>query len=123
MGSGDHGAGVLAALASGIDAHSKIGAIAYLPFVRAQLAKGLIDAGHGDEAASLLAQALAQSEATGERFYAAELMRFHAEAQALQNDAAGAERSLHEAIELARRQQARLFELRSADALRRLMNA
>ena len=44
-------------------------------------------------------------------------------AQALQNDAAGAERSLHEAIELARRQQARLFELRSADALRRLANA
>jgi tetratricopeptide (TPR) repeat protein len=123
VGTGDHGAGVLAALASGIDAHSEIGAIAYLPFVRAQLAKGLIDAGRGDEAAGVLAQALTQSEATGERFYAAEIMRFQAEAQALQHDVAGAKRSLRQAIELARRQQARLFELRSADALRRLPNA
>jgi len=50
-------------------------------------------------------------------------MRFQAEALVLRNDLAGAERSLREAIELARRQQARSFELRSMDALRRFANA
>ncbi|HKU84930.1 MAG TPA: hypothetical protein VJV77_01185, partial [Casimicrobiaceae bacterium] len=123
VGNGDHGADVLAALARGIDGHTEIGAVAYQPFVRAQLAKGLIDAGRGDEAKGVLAQALAQSEATGERFYAAEIMRLQAEARALRGDVAGAARSLREAVELACRQQARLFELRSTDALHRLVNA
>jgi len=123
VGSGDHGPDVLAGLTRGIDGHTEIGAVTYQPFVRAQHAKGLIDAGHGEEAVGVLAQALAQSEATGERFYAAEIMRFQAEALVLRNDLAGAERSLRKAIELARRQQARSFELRSMDALRRFANA
>jgi len=123
VGIGDHGPDVLAGLTRGIDGHTEIGAVTYQPFVRAQHAKGLIDAGHGEEAVGVLAQALAQSEATGERFYAAEIMRFQAEALVLRNDLAGAERSLRKAIELARRQQARSFELRSMDALRRFANA
>jgi len=123
VGSGDRGADVLAGLRRGIDGHTEIGAVAYQPFVRAQLGKGLIEAGRGDDAVGALAQALKQSEATRERFYAAEIMRFQAEALTRANDVAGAERALGESIELARRQQARLFELRSADALHRLVNA
>jgi hypothetical protein len=123
VGSGDHGPDVLASLTRGIEGHTEIGAVAYQPFVRAQLGKGLIQFGRGDEAVGVLAQALAQSEATGERFYAPEIMRFQAEALALRNDVAGAERLLREAIDIARRQRARLFELRSTDALRGLVNA
>jgi class 3 adenylate cyclase/tetratricopeptide (TPR) repeat protein len=121
VGSGDHGADVLAGLTRGIDGHTEIGAVAYQPFVRAQLGKGLIEAGRVDEAVGVLGQALKQSDATGERFYAAEIMRFQAEALARANHVTGAERSLREAIELARRQQARLFELRSAVALCQLV--
>jgi adenylate cyclase len=57
------------------------------------------------------------SEATGERFYAAELWRLKGVVRGAQHSVAEAERCFREAIAIARHQQARLFELRSAISL------
>jgi tetratricopeptide (TPR) repeat protein len=98
-------------------------ASAYQPFVLTLSAEGLLAAGRHAEALDALDRAIAISEAQGERFYAAELRRVKGEALAKSGDVAGAQRCLHEAVEIARRQQARLFELRSAQVARGLVAA
>ena len=86
-------------------------------------ADGLLAAGRHAEALDALNRAIAISEAQDERFYAAELRRVNGEALAKGGDVAGAQRCLHEAVEIARRQHARLFELRSAQVARGLVAA
>jgi class 3 adenylate cyclase/tetratricopeptide (TPR) repeat protein len=113
----------LAELDRGIRGHTEIGAVAYRAFAMAFLAKGLTAAGRLDESLDTLSRALALVESTGERFYAVELMRLRGEVLARSGSAARAEDSLREAIDLARRQEARLFELRSAMSLCRLLEA
>jgi len=56
-------------------------------------------------------------EQTGERFYLGELLRLKGEIAGRKGDAAAAECRLREAIELSRRQGAKLFELRSLVSL------
>jgi predicted ATPase len=111
----------LADLRSGMDAHAGMEAATYQPFALALLANGLIAAGRPDAALETLGQALTISETTGERFYAAELLRLKGEVLASTGSLAAAERALREAIEVSRRQEARLFELRSATSLCRLL--
>ena len=77
--------------------------------------------GRFDEALGALARAFAVCERTGERFYLAELWRLQGEALAKQGRLPEAEESLHTAIGIARQQEARLFELRSAVSLCRLL--
>src|SRR4029079_7347341 len=76
----------LAELSRGMDAHAEMQATAYQPFAMALWAEGLIAAGRHEEALATLHQALAISEATGERFYAAELWRLKSEALAKGGD-------------------------------------
>jgi predicted ATPase len=57
---------------------------------------------------------------SGERWYEAELLRAEAELLQASGDLAAAEDRLRRAIEVARDQEARLWELRSAMALARL---
>jgi class 3 adenylate cyclase/tetratricopeptide (TPR) repeat protein len=118
-GKGEEG---LQEIVSGMKAHSGIEATAYQPFGISLLVKGLLAANKLDEALGALARALAISEATGERFYVAELWRLKGEILARQGRLAEAEDSLRSAIEIARQQGAKLFELRSAMSLCRLMN-
>ena len=101
----------------GIQAHSGIEAVAYMPFGLSILAQGLTAAGRLDEAGDALEQALALIEQTGERFYLGELLRLKGEIVGRTGDAAAAEYWLREAIELSRRQGAKLFELRSLVSL------
>ncbi len=82
-----------------------------------------------------LAEALACSERTGERIYAAELYRFKGELLSQQARAGGSASSLppdtcgriadcfQHALSIARRQQAKLFELRAAVSLTRFWQA
>ncbi len=112
----------LAELREGMRAHTGMEAATYQPFALALLANGLIVAGRPDETLDTLERALAISEATGERFYAAELLRLKGEVLASAGRLAAAEDCLREAIEMARRQEARLFELRSATSLCRLLD-
>lgn len=112
----------LAEIAAGMRAHSGMEAVTYQPFGISLLVEGLIAAGRLDEALEALAQALAISERTGERFYLAELRRLKGEILAGQGSRSEAEHSLREAIGLSRQQGAKLFELRSAASLCRLVD-
>lgn len=107
---------------SGMKAYSGIEAVAYQPFGLSILAKGLIAGGGFDEALEVLGQALAMIEKTGERFYLGELLRLKGEAFGRKGNPSEAEYWLREAIELSRQQEAKLFELRSAVSLCRLLD-
>jgi hypothetical protein len=63
------------------------------------------------------------SEATGELFYGAELWRLKGEVLARNGSLAEAEHCLREGIDMARRQGARLFELRNAASLCRVLES
>lgn len=109
-------------ITSGMKAHRGIEATTYQPFGISLFVKGLVAAGRLDEALGALAQALAISERTGERFYLAELWRLKGEVLARKGNPQQAEYWFLEAIELSRRQEAKLFELRSAASLCRLLD-
>jgi adenylate cyclase len=112
----------LAELVEGSTAHAGLDAVAYQPFANGLLATGLAAAHRLDDALAALAQGLKVSEATGERFYAAELWRLKGDVLVRQQRNADAERCFREAMAIAREQQARLFELRSACCLCRLLD-
>jgi predicted ATPase len=91
------------------------------------LAEAQAKAGHPEEGLTTLAEALAVVEETGERHWEAELYRLKGELLLMQGDDAKAEASLHKAescfqhaIEVARRQQAKSWELRATVSLARL---
>jgi predicted ATPase len=84
------------------------------------LAEAQAKAGHPEEGLTTLAEALALVEQTDERHWEAELYRLRGELLLVQGDQAGAEASLHNAIEVARRQSARSWELRATTSLARL---
>ncbi|NIO72147.1 MAG: hypothetical protein GTN71_24760, partial [Anaerolineae bacterium] len=84
------------------------------------LAEAQAKAGHPEEGLTTLAEALAQVETTDERYCEAELHRLKGELLLMQGDKAEAEASFHQAescfqhaIEVARRQQAKSWELRA----------
>ena len=79
-------------------------------------------AGQAEEGLRLLAEALAHVDTTGERFYAAEVYRLKGELLLRQAtpDEAQAETCWHQALDIARHQQAKSWELRAALSLSRL---
>jgi predicted ATPase len=92
------------------------------PVYLAWLAEALGHGGQVDEGLRLLAEALAVVDTTGECWWEAELHRLMGELllrQALA-DVRQAEACLHQALVVARRQQARSWELRAATSLARL---
>jgi class 3 adenylate cyclase/tetratricopeptide (TPR) repeat protein len=106
---------------AGMTAHSQMAAGAYQPFGISLLVEGLIIDGRLDEALAALTQALAIGEKSGERFYVAELLRLNAQILAAQGKLADAESWLRRSLEVSRRQQAKLFGLRSATDLCQLL--
>ena len=70
----------------------------------------------------MLAEALTLADTTGERWYEAELYRLKGELllQQYSDNQAEAETCFHQAIDIARNQQAKSFELRAATSLARL---
>jgi tetratricopeptide (TPR) repeat protein len=120
LGSVDEG---FAEIEAGINAHSGIDAISYRTFSIAVLVHGLVTAGRIDEALEAVEEGLAMSEQRDERFYLAELLRLKGETLAMKGRAREAERWLREAVAVAGRQEAKLFELRSTVSLCRLLPA
>jgi predicted ATPase len=88
-----------------------------LLLTEAHAAAGQVEAGLG-----VLAEALELVEHTGERYQEAEIHRLEGELllQRSISDAAQAERAFQQALAVARRQQARSWELRAATSLARL---
>jgi len=79
--------------------------------------------GRVDEALETVEEGLAISEQREERFYLGELLRLKGDALTMKGQELEAERLLREAITVARQQEAKLFELRSAVSLCRLLRA
>jgi class 3 adenylate cyclase/predicted ATPase len=92
------------------------------PMVYALLVEAYGAAGQVEEGLGIVAKALALVEKTGFRFYEAELLRLQGELLLKQAapDVSHAETCFHRALDLARRQQAKSLELRTAISLCRL---
>jgi predicted ATPase len=87
----------------------------------AHLAEACAMAGQPEKAMDSLAQGLAHVEERGERYWEAELHRLKGELLLSQGEShSGAETSFEKAIEVARRQQAKSWELRATMSLARL---
>jgi len=87
-----------------------------------QLAEGLRKVGRHDDALRALGRALARAEQQGEHYYDAELHRLRAEIllDTDGNAVEGAETLFGQSLGIARRQEAKSFELRTATSLARL---
>jgi len=90
------------------------------PHWLALLAEALLHVGLPDEGLAAVREGLAEVRHTGRSFSESELHRLKGELLLLRLERDEAERCLHEAIEVARRQSARSFELRAAMSLARL---
>ncbi len=93
-----------------------------LPYYRALLAAAFGRTGHATEGLRALDEAFNDVRHTGERWIEAELHRLKGELllEKSPNNCAEAETCFHEALDIARRQQARSWELRAATSLARL---
>jgi predicted ATPase len=105
---------------SGLAAWEQGGQGAFLQQGRFVLAETCSVAGRRDEAMELLEAALAHGHQTGERWCEARVHHLHAQLFLASEQWAQAEECLLTALDIARRQNARSFELRSATSLARL---
>jgi predicted ATPase len=110
----------IAQLRQGLAAWEATGTRYRRPTFLAWLAEAYGKVGQVEEGMSVLDEALAQVEKTDERCYEAELRRLKGELLLMQGDRTEAEASLQHAIEVARRQSARSWELRATTGLARL---
>jgi DNA-binding SARP family transcriptional activator/predicted ATPase len=111
---------MLGQVQEGMAALHSVGVRCYLSAILCSLAEAQAKAGHPEEGLTTLAEALALVEQTDERHWEAELYRLRAELLLMQGDDAEAEASFHKAVEVARRQQAKSWELRATVSLCRL---
>jgi len=94
-----------------------------MPFLLAVHAETRQKTGHpGEDSLDLLSEAASRTSMTGERCYEAELHRLRGECvlSLASSDQAVAEASFQQAIEVARHQKAKMWELRGAASLARL---
>jgi predicted ATPase len=119
-----HGAEGMAQIRQGITTWHATGAEVARPYALALLAEACGNASQAEEGLELLAEALAVAHQHEERYYEAELHRLRGElllVQALPEPRAlEAEVCFWQAIDLARRQQAKSWELRAVMSLSRL---
>jgi len=109
-------------LRRGIEGFQASGAAWILPFYLAQLARAYAKAGRPEDGLGRLSEALALTEKSGVRWFEAELHRCRAELlrTTYSGVEAEAEADFRHAIAIARQQEAKLWELRSAISLARL---
>jgi predicted ATPase len=92
----------------------------FLAYMLGLLADVHFKAGHDAQALKVVQDGLAAAEATGERFYSAELLRLRGELLARTSEnRKEAEASFHAAVEVALQQGARALEHRARASLRR----
>jgi class 3 adenylate cyclase/predicted ATPase len=92
----------------------------FSPLFYGVLASALAQQGKLDEAAEHVAKALALTQHTNERWSESELHRIAGSVQLLENNEAGAETCFDTGLSIARTQQAKSYELRTASSLARL---
>jgi class 3 adenylate cyclase/predicted ATPase len=106
----------------GLTTYRATGAEILRPYWLALLAEAYGIMGQLEEGLTALAEALTLAETTGGRWYESELYRLKGELllQQHSDNQADAESCFHHALDIARNQQARSFELRTATSLARL---
>jgi tetratricopeptide (TPR) repeat protein len=109
-----------AMMAAAIDLSDSVGTSPGETSARSWFAETLIDRGRTDEAIELLRQIEARTAATSEKFCEAEIRRLRGEAER-RRDSGQAEQCFREAIAMAHDRGTRLFELRAANSLARLL--
>ena len=109
-------------ISQGLERYRATGAGFQLPHLLTPLIEAYNKIEQPQEGLAVLAEAQALVEKTGERYYEAELERLKGELMLVQfpDDAAEAETCFHKALEIARGQQAKSLELRTAMSLARL---
>jgi transcriptional regulator with AAA-type ATPase domain/predicted ATPase len=112
----------LSQMRRGLAAWRAIGAGLVLPYNLALLAEAYGQGGQAEEGLPVLDEALTVADKTGERWWEAELHRLKGELLLKQAvpDTHQAETCFHQALAIARRQQAKSLELRAAMSLSRL---
>jgi tetratricopeptide (TPR) repeat protein len=113
-------AGGLNLITNGLAMHRATGAVLMTPWMLMKLAAARHRLGQSINGLKCLAEAVQHIEATDERCEEAELHRVRGDLLNATADQAGAEQSYHQALVVAQRQSARLFELRTATSLARL---
>lgn len=117
---GDTGQGI-AELEQGLATLQALGSDLVRTVFLTLLADAMCRAGRVDEGHDAIDEAFAHSEKTTERGYLAELHRMRGELFALHRKDTAAEEQFRTSLGIARQQEARSFELRSATALARLL--
>jgi predicted ATPase len=107
-------------IATGLETARSAGARLFEPYCLTVLAQAQGRAGRQTRGLELLDNALALARAHRELFYEAEMHRLRGELLVERGDPEAAEVALADAVEVARAQGARLFELRAAESLERL---
>ncbi len=117
----------IAQLRDGLAAMQAVGAVRHRTSFLAALAEGYAKMGQPGQGLGALAEAFSLVAQTGERYYLAELHRLQGELLLMQGDQPEAEASFHQAescfqhaIEVARQQSAKSWELRATMSLSRL---
>jgi class 3 adenylate cyclase/tetratricopeptide (TPR) repeat protein len=112
----------VAQMEEGIAGFGRLGGVPRKQFARAMLAQGYQRLGRHDHALAIFDQALAHVERSGEMLDTAEILRLKGELLLVRDDLPdAAERCFRAAIELARVQHARWWELRVTVSLARLL--
>ncbi len=106
-------------ITSGVTAYRSTGATLWVPVYLSYLAKAHADLGQFDDARRCIGEAMTATETSGERWFEAELHRVAGEIEWMspERDAAKAETHFERALEVARAQQAKSWELRAATSL------
>jgi DNA-binding SARP family transcriptional activator/predicted ATPase len=117
---GDVATGI-AQMRQGISAYQVTGEQLHLPYALVLLAQAYGQAGAIEQGLGTLGEALSMMEETGQRFYEAELYRLRGELLRVQGvDELEIEQFFRQALEIARRQEAKSLELRAVMSLARL---
>jgi predicted ATPase len=116
------GAEGIAQIHQGLVARRATGAEIQRPYFLALLAEAYAEVGQPEEGLTVLVEALAIVDNTGQRYWEAELQRLKGELLLMQQGkkAGEAEECFRKALDTARRQQAKSLELRAAMSLSRL---
>ena len=110
------------AIKRGIVAWRSIGSANSIPWFLGELAEGLRSMGHWDEALEIVCDALHQAQESGQLQFAAELHRIRGMVLVAQGEFLEAEAPFRSAIEIARKQQAKTWELRASTSFARLLH-
>jgi class 3 adenylate cyclase/predicted ATPase len=110
----------IALIAEALIVYQAIGAVTLVPLFLTSLARALGRAGRLKEGLEKLYDAAHQIEATQERWTEADMLRVRGELLIDTGNPVQGEKSFHQAIAVARRQSAKLWEIRAATSLARL---